>query len=224
MSKMQGVIISRIAVVLRNAFNALQTIWVSLGNDKVALLIIGFALTSFAGNFISARFQEQSWERQKQFEILKFKLDSGFALTEQLSSLINNRFFGLQRVLWAVESNPTEVDRLWKEYYMSVIEWNRDLNLYQMKILRLVGEKEALLFLDYADDVSTSPDSIHGRFKWAHDKVLNAKNCVISSCEDQEVRIASAKQALSQLDICSDAFVENLTRTLLERAESMKLK
>jgi hypothetical protein len=86
---------------------------------------------------------------QKRFEILKFKLDSGFALVEQLASSINSRLFGLQRVLWAIESNPDELDRLWKEYYVSVIEWNRSPNLNQMRILRLAGENEARAFLDW---------------------------------------------------------------------------
>jgi len=65
---------------------------------------------------------------------------------------------------------------------VSVIEWNRNLNLYQMRILRLVGENAARAFLDYADEFKTaSPGSIHGRFRLAHDRVLAAKNCAAST-------------------------------------------
>ena len=108
---------------------------------------------------------------------------------------------------------------------MSVIEWNRNLNLNQMRILRLVGANEARAFLDYGDELKPeSPGSIHGRFKLAHDRVLAAKNCATSACGERAERIAEAKQVLGQLDIYSDAFVESLTHVLLETAESMKLK
>jgi hypothetical protein len=216
---------SRIATGLRQSLSIARTLWVSLGDDKVALLLIGFLLTGVTGTYINARFQQESWERQKRFEILKFKLDSGFALVEELASSINNRFFGLQRVLWAIESKPDELDQLWKEYYVSVIEWNRNLNLNHMRILRLIGENEARAFLDYGDELKPeSPASIHGRFKLAHDSVLAAKNCATSACGERAARMGEANQALEQLDIYSDALIEGLTHVLLERAESMKLK
>jgi hypothetical protein len=225
MSNKQHATMGRIAVGLRQSLRTARTLWISLGDDKVALLLTGFLLTGVTGTYINARFQQESWERQKRCEILKLKLDSGFALVEQLASSSNNRFFGLQRVFWAIESNPDELDRLWKEYYVSVIEWNRTLNLNHMRILRLVGENEARAFLDYEDELKPeSPASIHGRFKLAHDRVLAAKSCATSACGERAARIAEANQALEQLDIYSDAFVEGLTHGLLERAESMKLK
>jgi hypothetical protein len=208
---------------LRRVFVVLRNIWAWIGNDKVALLLLGFLLTGITGSYINARFQQASWERQKQFEVLRHNLDSGFTLVEQLSSSINNRLFGLQRVLWATESNPAELDRLWKEYYGFVIEWNRTLNTNQMKVLRLLGEDEARALLDYADEQRPeAPQSIHGRLRLAHDRILAAKECVASSCKDRAARLASAKEVLDQLDIHSDAFVERLTQVLLQRAESMR--
>jgi len=187
---------------------------------------VGFVLTGIVGAQINAWFQEASWERQKQFELLRHELDEGFSLIDELGTLIGERFFGLQRVVWASESQqPLQIEDTWDEYYAVVLQWNRRLIVNRARILRIFGADEARRFLNYSDENQPSlPQSVHGHFRKAHEAVLSLSQCVQTKCKDESRLLNASRQALNDLDILTDEYVERLAATLVSQAESMKLR
>jgi len=186
----------------------------------------GFRPSGIVGAQINAWFQEAPWERQKQFELLRHELDEGFSLIDELGTLIGERFFGLQRVVWASESQqPLQIEDTWDEYYAVVLQWNRRLIVNRARILRIFGADEARRFLNYSDENQPSlPQSVHGHFRKAHEAVLSLSQCVQTRCKDESRLLNASRQALNDLDILTDEYVERLAATLVSQAESMKLR
>jgi hypothetical protein len=155
----------------------------------------------------------------------KSGLDEGFSLIDELGTLIGERFFGLQRVVWASESQqPLQIEDTWDEYYAVVLQWNRRLIVNRARILRIFGADEARRFLNYSDENQPSlPQSVHGHFRKAHEAVLSLSQCVQTKCKDESRLLNASRQALNDLDILTDEYVERLAATLVSQAESMKL-
>jgi hypothetical protein len=213
-----------------------RDVWRALEDSKLLALFLGFLLTVVAGSFINnvfqqaswereKRFQQTTWEREKRFELLKRRLDAGTEFLDRLSDLMNRRVFGLQRFVWAVESGAiSEAGRIWPEYYQTVIEWNRELNANRSRVLRLVGDAEARDFLEYGDEQRPfNPTSIHGRFKLAHDRAKSLRDCMAKNCPNKATLLQATQEALRELDIATDSFVERSTETFLNNMEQMEL-
>ncbi len=131
------------------------------------------------------------------------------ASIDSISSLINKRHFGLQRVFWALDKNSVDkANEIWKDYYESVKDWNHELNSNKEKIRRLLGDKKATEFLDYTDELHpNTPTSIHGHFWLAHDNVLKLKECLEHKCDERKKLTAQAANSLTKLDLRSDEFI-----------------
>lgn len=194
-----------------------KKLWLLL-NSNFFLLLFGFILTTIVGTYLNYSFQKSSWEREKRFKILSYNLDEGTKYIEKLSNLMNRRFLGLQRVLWLLQvGDKKKVQEIWDEYYVSVIEWNHELNANRSRIIRLAGYKLANYFWKPGDEHNIiNPISIHGKFRATHIKILNAKKCLTNNCTNLDKNIKEAQNALTNLDMNLDKFINELTKVFLE--------
>ncbi len=204
-------------------------------NSQMGLLVIGFVFTSIIGTYLSETFQEQSfekqmqiedereiaaWKRDKKFEVLKRQLDEGQSSLEEISDLINLRFYRLQKVYNNINTNDlANAEKNWKEYFETVETWNVKQSIYQNKITRLVSPVEGQKFNNYETDNMTleNPKSIHGMFFVCHNKVFGLlkqlRKGPVPSAEINEVGTY-----MDNLDIESDAFVDRISTLFLKQA------
>ena len=218
----------------------IKAIW-TFSNSKLGLLIIGFALTSILGTLFTGWIQQRAWnhqtqleqkrqdfewKRSKKFELLQRKLDEGQKSIEEISDLINLRFFRLQKVYESIltgDMNATDV--LWKDYMKTVEEWNVKLIINQNKLERLVSSDVAKEFNNYETDNSelTKPTSIHGYFYLAHKAVKKLFDCTKkNTCSvTKEMKISTNKR-LRSLDYYSDYFVDNVSSLFLKRTFALE--
>ena len=205
-------------------------------NSGFGLLILGFALTTVIGTSLTEWYNSKAWERQINFEVqrqnfewersLKFellrrKLDEGQKSIEEISDLINQRFFRLQRVFENVTVKQREIaEENWKSYMTSVEEWNRKLIINQNKLKRLVSEEIAQEFNNYETDNPKlqNPSSIHGKFFIAHNRVRELLRCLgRDDCVVTNEMIDDANKILRDLDRHTDDFVDRVSGLFIKR-------
>jgi hypothetical protein len=217
----------------------LKAIW-TLSNSKLGLLLIGFALTTVIGAIFTDWIQRRSWQyqtelehmrqdfewkRSRKFELLQQKLDEGQKSIEDISDLINLRFFRLQKVYESALATNSEVARRsWEEYMETVESWNVKLIINQNKLARLVTDDAARQFNNYeTDNPVSNPSSLHGHFFLAHKSVQEVFECAQNhSCSVTADMKEAADERLRSLDYFADAFVDNVSSLFLERTFALE--
>jgi hypothetical protein len=191
-------------------------------NSNYVLLVMGFILTTIAGALISTWLQTQTWNRQTRVDLYRKRHEEGSQFLDELGKLIGNRFFQLQRYFWAIKDMQNEdmqddkLRAVEAEYFDTVAEWNSVLRLNRSKIRLLVGDTQALLFLDYGDDArGDNPRSIHYLFVKAHEAVDGVKK--------GEVDTYSARAKISRLNKAISGYLDALTTDFLKRAADLQL-
>src|SRR3954466_5738704 len=122
----------------------------SVLNSDLFLLAVGFVLTTVAGTVIGSQLQQRSWEKQTRIDLFHKRYEEGTDFLHALSTLIGRRFFGLQRLLWALgDASATKIQKLELEYFGIVNRWNSTYWRNRNDIRLLIGEVQALEFLDY---------------------------------------------------------------------------
>jgi hypothetical protein len=132
--------------------------------------------------------------------------------------MVDRRYFRLQRLIWVV-ADRAEADKIAtreREYFETVVEWNEKLRSVHNRIRLLIGEGEALQFLDYADDFRPdNPQSLHYRFVKAHRIVMRAK---------EDLTLAeSATEGVNRLNWSVSRFAYDITTLFMRRASSLAL-
>ena len=191
-------------------------------SHPLTLLAVATICATVAGVWLTNYYQEQTWIRDKQFEVYKHRLDEGLLLVDDLSEAMGRRLFGLHRVLWVAKGTGTgELDAVWNEYYESVVDWNVHLARDRSRLSRLIGAEAAEAFsspqdaaLSYAEGV---PMSIHGQFFVAHQRARALVDCVRDRCPvtDRQAALAAAQQDVAALGEAVDQFLEACTGALL---------
>ena len=213
--------------------------WVIL-NSPFTLVIVGFLLTTWLGGYLTTKLQEESWsrqkhfemaqqdfewEREKKFEILRRKLDEGQRSLEAISDLINKRYMRLHGTFEAIIKREAKlVDSRWKKYMETVEEWNVKLIINQNKLKRLVSSNVSIEFQNYeTDNIETKPTSIHGKFFHAHLNVAKLIKCLNNEkCTLNKTQIDETNKIFRDLDFHTDAFVDKASDTFLERATDLE--
>jgi hypothetical protein len=193
-----------------------QKLWTLLGTDQ-GLLVGGFILTTIAGGVITFIFQQLSWRKEMRINLYQQKYRDGIELLAKLSTMVDTRFFALQRFTWALqERDENRIAAREKEYFESVVQWNQSLRSMHNGLRLLVGEEEALGFLDYADDQrQEQPSSLHYQFVAAHRTVMKAK------ANPNEVRLA--EDIVERLNWSLSRFISGITTEFDRRAETLSL-
>lgn len=210
-------------------------------NSQIGLLFLGFILTTILGTYFTERIQHKAWERQnefeirwqnfewernRKFEILKRKIDDGEKSLEEISDLINIRYFRLHNVFSNILAKDVNAaKRNWQEYMETVELWNVKLIINQNKLARLVSKEISLEFNNYETDIKNlhNPKSIHGKFFIAHNKILLLLNCLKNSdCTITKNEIQEANNLLRDLDYHTDLFVDKISNLFLQRAYELE--
>ncbi|MFC1725265.1 hypothetical protein ACFL4T_06535 [candidate division KSB1 bacterium] len=185
--------------------------------EKLGLLIIGFLITGVLGGFWGYVLKRRSWAEETKFSLYQARYKEGTSFLDEISELIGQRFFLLQRLWWAIEDqDATRISQCEATYFIAVENWNSCFWKNRNKIRLLVGEDQANNFLDYSDDyVEDKPKSLHYKFVIAHRKVMTAKNAP-NLFDD-------ARQQIMELNWKCSVFLERLTSTYIERATTLRL-
>lgn len=209
-------------------------------NSPFTVVILGFLLSTWLGGYLTTKFQEESWsrqkyfemarqdfewEREKKFEILRRKLDEGQRSLEEISDLINKRYMRIHGVFEAILKKDAKLaDTRWKQYMETVEEWNVKLIINQNKLKRLVSSNVSSEFQNYeTDNIDIKPTSIHGKFFHTHLNVSKLMKCIKNSnCSVNKTQIKKTNEMLRDLDFHTDAFVDKVSDTFLERATDLE--
>ena len=218
----------------------LNKIWKFL-NSSVGLLLLGFCFTSLLGAIFSDLIQRRAWQhksqleqqrqdfewkRSRKFELLRRKLNEGQKTIEDISDLINLRFFRLQKVYETVLSGKYEdMEKRWKEHMDAVEKWNVKLIINGNKLRRLVNSEISKKFNNYETDDPNlqNPITLHGKFFLAHGEIKKLFLCSKSpSCVVTKSMKSRANERLRSLDYASDLFVDEVSNLFLERTLALE--
>jgi hypothetical protein len=186
-------------------------------NSELGLLLIGFLLTTVAGGLITVIFQREAWKRQTRVNLHQKLYDDGVVFLDELSELIGERYFAIQRWLWALgEPESYDLGDVETAYFAIVAIWNKRLRLNRNKLRLLIDEEHASLFLDYSDDGrGDNPRSLHYQFVQAHNAVAAVKK--------GNKPISEAERYLNILNHSCSNYLEQVTTLFLKRASELKL-
>jgi hypothetical protein len=194
-----------------------QSLWEKLGTDQ-GLVILGFVLSSLLGGLVAYLFQQLSWRRQAKLDLYGQRYRDGNEFLDRLSSRIDRRYFALKRLLWAVEEDaePGKLAARERAYFKTVIEWNNNLRAMHNRVRLVIGEAEALAFLDYEDDYrQEDPRSLHYQFLLAHRALMQAK-------ADRSLLDVARREA-DRLNWTLSSFLYDVTTLFAARANSLAL-
>jgi hypothetical protein len=167
------------------------------------------------GGVAGAALAFQAWKLRKRRELFELRYGEGRAAVDEVTRLADRRFYALQRYFWALEGKePKEsFERKQRTYFKEVMRWNNALRSVRNKLLILVGETTADLFLDYRDDVRPQPLSLHYRFVSTHQRVQEALN--------DSSKSATARQAIQSLNHAVSRFAETLALDFVHRTKKL---
>lgn len=156
------------------------------------------------------------------FELLRAKLKEGQESIEEISDLINLRFFRIKRVFdTLVSGDITASEKEWAEYAPTVEKWNTKLIICQNKIERRVSSNIASQLNNYETDNPElkEPVSLHGHFYVTHKKVHAVLECMKHSgdCKVTTKMKEEAAKSIRELDFVSDAFVDQVSQVFLKK-------
>ncbi|MCG7587248.1 hypothetical protein [Photobacterium sp. OFAV2-7] len=185
--------------------------------EKISLLIVSFLLSGILGGFFGYHLKRRAWSEETKHALHQARYKEGVEFLDELSYLIANRFFLIQRLVWAIELDDHEKIREREKQYFEVVEkWNSCFWRNRNKIRLLVGEEQANYFLYYHDDnAGNKPKSLHYKFVIAHRSVIFAK-------ENREA-IPEAIRQVTELNWKCSVFLERLASEFLSRAIDIQL-
>jgi hypothetical protein len=186
-------------------------------NSSLFLLIIGFALTTIVGTYLTHLTQRNAWRRDTRVQLLRQRYDEGCKFLDELAELIGRRFFAAQRLLWAIENTKDyDLPKTAAEYYAIVSEWNTRLWENRNKIRLLVSEEQANAFLDYEDDNrGDAPRSLHYKF------VILGR--ILKQARAGQTLPERAQPSVYRVNHACSNFLESLTTAFLRRATALEL-
>lgn len=203
-------------------------------SSGIGLMILGFVLTTVCGGLINGMVTRSTWKREKGFELFKGDLAKHDELLSELTKVIGERVFRLQRVVWSLDpaATPapemwplngeaqTELKERWKTYYETVVNWNVKYRTFAIQIRIQAGEKMAEGFI-LRDDISGArkarSGTLCGVIEETHRIVGDLKNKAISTSQVDRKEHELAQEKVDRLYDEVDSFVTKLYKTLREK-------
>lgn len=128
--------------------------------EDLVAIVLGFALTTGLGGWWAYRLQTRSWHQQNEVRLREQELDRAGGTCASMMSLLDQRLYRMQRLLWAATSNAggtidaAELEKRRQEYVKILFEWNDRLNTN----LSLVGSH-------FGDDARSELELLYEVFK-----------------------------------------------------------
>ncbi len=196
--------------------------WVLLNSD-LSRLLIGIVLIAVVGTMLVQWYQDRNLEKQRQFEVMKRRLDEGQNFIEELSEVMNLRVAQLRHVEGLLYSDNKESRQealsLWREASESRQRWNVKLGVYQSKAMRLISPGIGAKLNNYETDnvAITNPTSIHGFFFVSNRAFTEVIRCLKEpACQPSEAELKEVHESLNHLDNAVDAFIDEASSVLLD--------
>ncbi|QUX92503.1 hypothetical protein CYL31_14325 [Marinomonas sp. A3A] len=179
-------------------------------NSQIFLLVVGFLLTGMVGHYLTTKYQDASWERDRKYEVFKQEIEEAKKTLEEVNLHISDRTYSLQKVHWKLESR--DLDGAVVEYgkYIDIKDnWNKKIRIYRNKLKRLVDHDLAFLLLDSENSVNVpKKESVHAYFADAHTKTRSWLKCLKSNCDDISKKEKMAYDSLKELFQTTDYFID----------------
>lgn len=101
--------------------------------EKVVLLVIGFALTTAVGGFLSDRFRRETARTELEIAAMQSDIGRSVQVFENISQLMDKRLFRMRRLHDVFNGNvgPDAYPQRLSDYRNVLIEWNDNLNRYR---------------------------------------------------------------------------------------------
>lgn len=210
-------------------------------SSGLGLLILGFILTTVCGGLINITHSYLTWKRDKQFELLKGEIAKHDELLSELTKVVGERVFGLQRVVWVLnragsaadapvgetwrlsEADQKDLNIRWDDYYKTVATWNVNYRTYAIKIRLLAGPDMARLFIDRDETGGArvaKTGTLCGVIEQTHSTIVGLRS---KALKGSDINRAEREQAQHQVDNLYnevDDFVTRLYERLRERERS----
>ena len=112
----------------------------------LALLVVGFLLTTVLGGILGSWLQQRAWNRQRAAQLREEELRRADDVCQKISQLMDKRLYRMLRLLYAFQSAARQPDstdiikRRLEEYDAVLYEWNDHLNLNLPLIGTYFGE------------------------------------------------------------------------------------
>jgi hypothetical protein len=206
--------------------------------SSLGLLVLGFVLTTVCGGILNGIYSRTSWQRDKRFELLKSELVDDDKLLSDLTKIIGERTFLLQRVLWQMdppESAPPpeiwsldpkareELNARWAAYYETVKEWNIEYRVFNIKIRALAGNDMAQQFI-FFDPVNGAREASEGTFCGAiegtHKVVADLREKALATGQVVRSQHDVAQAAIDHLYDAGENFIQQLYDVLRKKEQS----
>ncbi len=191
-------------------------------NSDLSRMLIGFVLAALVGTLLLQWYQDRNLEQQRQFEVIKRRLDEGQNFIDELSEIMNMRVAHLrhlEKLLYSRNSDARrETLREWREASESRQRWNAKLGVYQNKAVRLISPGIGTKLNNFETDNTalTNPGSINGHFFVCNRAFTNVIKCLRDSeCKPTETQLKDVHERLIQLDNAVDGFADEASSVLL---------
>jgi hypothetical protein len=211
-------------------------------SSGLGLLILGFILTTVCGGLINITHSYLTWKRDKQFELLKGEIAKHEDLLSELTKVVGERVFRLQRVVWIMdppagpapdapvpetwrlsEADQKELKIRWDDYYKTVATWNVSYRTYAIKIRLLAGQDTARRFID-RDKTSgarvAKAGTLCGVVEETHRTVADLRSKALQTFQINRAEHEKAQRQVDNLYNEVDDFVTRLYEQLRERERS----
>lgn len=162
-----------------------------LSKHPLLITVVAGFITCFIGHRIAYEYQVHEIRYQQDFEIFKERLHGGMALLDDISLAAGERYMCMNRVLWIIKGTGNgDIDKVWDEYYLSVLNWNKRQLLFKARMIQYVGDEfliNRLMSTSDATDVlysNKNPQSLHGHFLASHKKIRTLYECARHRCAE----------------------------------------
>jgi hypothetical protein len=183
--------------------------------QKLLLLVIGFVLTYWCGNYLTDKFRRETAKTEFEFASMQSDISRSLQIFEDVSRMMDKRLFRMRRLhdtFVASLDSDTARERL-IDYRNTLIEWNDNINRYR-----------SLFSLYFApNNNSVSSDSSYGfcgnNFETVAAEFANAHIELQRLIDKKEGGSAKKLEAMLEgLNIC----VYDLDEFMLKRIDAMR--
>lgn len=98
-------------------------------SDQVALLLLGFLLTTVLGGLLGYVFQQRAWSHQFEVQRRSAEREAATSALDELSSVLDKRRYRMLLVYWRLDwPDASEFEDALASYRAVLEEWNDGLN------------------------------------------------------------------------------------------------
>jgi hypothetical protein len=202
----------------------LKNLWPLIPKEEFFKILFSALFAFSAGWFLNCVFQKATFEREARFELVKTEINESKSTVFEVMSLVDQRLFLTQKVIWVIESgDKNNVTKEWNEYMDVINKWNENDLVLQARLNQAFGYEVGGQFLSGSEDKRQKiPTSIHYKFYKIHEKILDLKNCLYSSCNNEEGIRNRIDLLMEELNKQQSILFANLNSALIKKQNNLR--